>query len=195
MYWVLTMPKKIKLLLKSKNIYGIEAKVLQFLFLVLCIIPHVEAAQTLSTEILDELDELDGVCSDHGGRPGRSDFIEHAIIGPNQLEVWILDDGRYHCEGGALWPGRWGSDISVYARLPSGKVQKVFDIAALEAGVQSSDSSPRIWIHGWGQMCGLPEPENDEEWLTRRTCRRPLNWDWKSQKMTFAPLSELQILK
>lgn len=180
----------------ARIIAGWEVMVRGLCFLVavtLWIVPHVGRAQTLPSEVLDEVGELDGVCSDHGGKPGQPNWVEHAVIGPDQLEVWVLDEGRYNCEGGALWPGHRGSGISIYGRLPSGKIKKVFAVTALEMSIQSAGSAPRIWIHGWGETCGLPEPETDEEWATRKTCQRPLNWDGKSQKMVFAPMSEVQL--
>jgi hypothetical protein len=165
------------------------------LFLLLCALPYVGAAQTLPPEVLNAVSELDEVCSDHGGRPGGAAFVEHAVIGSDQLEVWILDDGRYNCKGSVLWPGNWGSGVRIYARLSSGNIKMVFDATALEASIQSESSSSRIWIHGWGEMCGLPEPENDDEWAVRKTCQRPLNWDGRRKKMIFAPLSDAHLLK
>lgn len=156
----------------------------------LCTLSKSGFAQNFPSEVLDEASELDGVCLDHGGRPGRTKWIKTANIGLDQIDVWILDEGRYICEGGVLWPGHSGSGISVYARLQSGQIKKVFSIVAGLAAFESEGSGLRIWIYGWGNMCRLPEPESDADWPVTKSCQRPLDWDPRSERMVFAPLSE-----
>jgi hypothetical protein len=155
------------------------------------------AASELPNNVKDHLVKMDKDCSDNGGQPdpksslhGGRGLVQHGLLARGATEVWVVDEGKYQCDGAAsVFSGSGGAQVIVFARLNDGSVKHVFEHGAFGASLKRIGASPELLLRVGGRLCGQT---GDPSHADAIVCDRPLIWSRATHKMDFAPLSQVR---
>jgi hypothetical protein len=149
------------------------------------------AAGKVPAEVIAHITGMDQECRDGGGQASHpGSLVEHGVIGKDATEVWVIDEGKYQCDGAAsLFSGSGGAQVVVFAKQNDGSVRQVFERGAYGVSFMPTGSSSELLLRVGGGLCGQAGDPTHAETIA---CDRPLIWRRAIQKMEFAPLSQVR---
>jgi hypothetical protein len=149
------------------------------------------AAGELPKDVTAHLVGMDKECRDSRGQSANPDsLMEHGVLAKGATEVWVIDEGKYQCDGAAgVFSGSGGAQVVVFARLNDGSVKQVFEHGAYGVSLKRVGTSAELWLRVGGRLCGQAGNPTHAEAMA---CERPLIWNGATQKMDFAPVSKVR---
>jgi hypothetical protein len=147
--------------------------------------------------IKKELTEMATTCLEVNGKPGKSPGILRAIdvTGDGVLD-YIIDSHAFNCEGAPnpyLTMDSDSGSVSIYVGTPDGQAIKVFSQGVSGIKINNKSKPAKLFVIVGGVLCG----QRNAEKLTNseiKSCWRPLIWNSTTQKMDFAPISQVVFL-
>jgi hypothetical protein len=154
------------------------------------VVPCGASPNKVPEEVAAHMRKMADECKAVDGKPLRHMFVEHGNLADG-LDFWAINEGAFQCEGASsLYSGSGGSQVAVYLVLPSGHARQVFAHGAYGMAMERTGTSAKLWLGVDGPLCGR---EGNPAHAESINCDRSLKWDFKAQKLDFAPLSQARI--
>ena len=147
------------------------------------------AAQApLPAAVAADLRELTNLCAEVGGKPNAASAVKSADLSADGKPDFVLYAGWVVCEGAASLYGDREKAVTVYAGDGAGGAASAFHGAVFDVKLAGS----KLWLTTSGAGCGKP-PAAD--FASESFCDRPLAWDAKARKLTWAPVSSVRMIE
>jgi hypothetical protein len=146
----------------------------------------------LPMEIRRAVNEVNGLCKDSGGTPGKSSkLIKFIDLNGDGLTDYVMDLGVYDCQGAAsaVSAGQSGSAVTIFIGGPSNTAKAVYHAVAQGVDLVTTAGKPRLYVGVMGADCGQKNAAK-KAMVDVEVCMRPLNWKADTQTFVLAPLSE-----
>ena len=155
-----------------------------------------QAPKKLPVAVQKEIAEMVTMCRDVGGKPMKSpDLLIVADLTGDGQPDYVIDQGVFNCEGAAsLYSGSGGSQMSAYIGTPDGQAFQAFSSGSFGVKVDKEAKPAKLHVVVGGPLCGqkvTPKTSRSDY----KSCWRPVDWNAKSQKMDFAPVSQVKFIQ
>ena len=147
---------------------------------------------SLPMEIRKAVVETNTLCTESGGRPGKSSkLIKFVDLNGDGVTDYLMDLAYYECEGAAsaVSAGQSGSAVTIFVGGPNNTARKALNTLSQDTQLETSGGRPRVYVAVMGPDCGQ-KPSANRPMSQVAVCSRPLNWDAAKQAFVLAPLSE-----
>ena len=154
--------------------------------------PRTISPNFLPMEIRRAVNEVNALCKDSGGRPGRSSkLIKFVDLTGDGVTDYVMDLGYYDCQdaASAVSAGQSGNAVTIFVGGPNNTARKAFNAVSQGVEIETKGGAPRMLIAVMGPDCGqrnaasLPMSQV-------AVCMRPLRYDPVRQVFVLGPLSE-----
>jgi hypothetical protein len=148
-------------------------------------------SDNIPEEVAAHTKDMADTCKQAGGTPQSDPFVERGNLADG-LEFWAINEGAFRCDGatGSLFSGSGGSLITVYLVQPNGHAKEAFAILSYGMTIERTGKVAKLWLKVGGRLCGQKGNPTHGEAIG---CERPLRWDASTQKLDFAPLSQVRL--
>ena len=147
------------------------------------------AAQApLPPAIAADVKGLTDLCTEVGGKPNASSAVKSVDLNADGKPDFVLYAGWVVCDGAASLYGDREKALTVYAGDGAGAAAAAFNGAVFDVKLEGS----KLWLTTSGAGCGKP-PAAD--FASESFCDRPLLWDAKARKFTYAPVSSVRMIE
>lgn len=152
-----------------------------------------QAAKKLPQVVQRDLGGMMKMCKDVGGKAAKSPgLLTVADLTGDGLPDFVIDQGAFNCDGAAsLFSGSGGSHMAVYVGTADGQATAAFDSGSFGVKVDKDSKPAKLSVIVGGPLCGQKVTPKTAR-VDMKSCWRPVNWDAKSGKMQFAPVSQIQ---
>jgi hypothetical protein len=164
--------------------------------LLLLSLAQAHAEDKLPAAVKNELSKLATFCRSAGGTPINSpELLATTDLTGDGLSDYVIDEGAFVCRDAySIFGGTAGSMVSVYVSTNNGEALKAFEVRKHEIALDKSVHPTKLSLSVEGESCGqrITAETFHREYLH---CWRSVIWNNKQRKMTFAPLSQIEIIK
>lgn len=150
------------------------------------------AEQALPKHVARDLKDTATMCSAVGGKPNTDKAVRRVDLNNDGKEDFILDVGQIECDGNASIYGDREKAVTVYVSDGAGGDAVAFTHPVFGVKVEGSEASARIWVTVMARECGK-KPAKD--FASESFCERPLNWNAKEKKFSWAPVREARMIQ
>lgn len=125
-----------------------------------------QATGDLPPEVRAEIAEIRKTCD----KPPEieSGFITRRDVNGDGVPDYVLDLGKFTCNGMETYCGSGGCSVEVFASLPDGRFVKALDELVQDVKFQTIRGRPAVLLSLQGSACGKVNAE---------TCPRTLFWN------------------
>jgi len=152
-------------------------------------------ADVLPPAVAQTAEEMRKSCREVDGKPlsKDSDFVDQADLTGDGLVDYVLDQGRFECEGArSLFSGTAGSEVTVYVSTSAGSAIVAWDLWVHGSELEMKGPKPILYVNVSGAACGQKDAASHADEMA---CQRPLQWNAAKKQMDYAPLSEIRPFK
>jgi len=149
-------------------------------------------AGALPASVRQKIAELNAICRDSTGTPGRSPGLVKVVdLNGDGLSDYVIDAGSFNCGGAAsaMVNGQSGADLSIYVGGANNTATKAWSASVYGNRIDQTGSRPRLYVDVAAQFCGQRNAAN-LPFAAWQFCSRPLNWVAAKRIFEFAPLAE-----
>ncbi len=166
---------------------------LTFAVLVASNVAWAQAPSKFPAAVQQHLTSMAKMCRESGGIPVNApEAVQVADLTGDGVTDYVINEGAYNCQGAAsLFSGSGGSQMSVYVSTPDGRAAKAFESGAFDVKLDNASAPVKVLVMVGGQLCGQRITPNMSR-SDYKGCWRPIDWDAKSRKMQFAPVSRVR---
>jgi hypothetical protein len=154
--------------------------------------PGTMSPNLLPMEIRKAVNEVNALCKDSGGNPGRSSkLIRFIDLNGDGFTDFLMDLGYYQCDGAAsaVGAGQSGAAVTIFLGGPGNTARKAYDAVTQEVEIDTQGAAPRVFIAVMGAECGQKNAAN-LPMSQVAVCSRPLKYNAVTQTFELGPLSE-----
>lgn len=152
-------------------------------------------ADTLPPIVAQAVEEMRKSCREVDGKPlsKDSDFVDQADLTGDGLVDYVLDQGKFQCEGAwSLFSGTAGSEVTVYVSTSAGSAMVAWDLWVHGSELEKKGPKPVLYVNVSGAACGQKAAASRADEMA---CQRPLQWNAAKKQMDYASLSEIRPFK
>ncbi len=153
---------------------------------------HAATPAPLPKSVKDAVDAVAAVCSESDGKPNTTNAIKRADLNADGHEDYVLDVGSVVCDGAASIYGDREKGVMVYVGDGKGGAVEAFNGSSFAINLEGTGSSAKLWLSVMGHDCGKKPAASFAE---ESFCERPLQWNAKTRKFDFAPLSTVKTIQ
>lgn len=150
------------------------------------------APPKLPAAVFSDLAAIAGECTGAGGKAHTQEAVKRADLNGDGKEDYVLDVGSIGCEGAASIYGDRQKGVTVYVGDGAGGARNAFSAWVYGATLQGTGAATRLWLTVSGQECGR-KPAAD--FASESFCERYVQWNAKTQKFDFAPVSTVKMIQ
>jgi hypothetical protein len=150
------------------------------------------APAPLPKPVKDAVAAVAAVCTEVDGKPNTTDAVKRADLNADGHEDYVLDVGSVNCDGAASIYGDREKGVFVYVGDGKGGAVEAFNGSSFGITLEGTGSSAKLWLSVMGADCGKKPAASFAE---ENFCERPLQWNAKTRKFDFAPLSAAKIIQ
>jgi len=154
--------------------------------------PAEASEPSLPAPVTKDLKAIADQCTEAGGKPQAASAVKRADLNGDGKEDFILDVGSISCEGAASIYGDREKAVSVYAGDGSAGAALVFSDMVFGAKLEGAGPAAKLWLSVSGAGCGK-KPAAD--FASESFCERPLQWNSKTNKLEYAPVSTVKMIQ
>ena len=152
------------------------------------------AAARLPALIRQDAKDLDYWCSRFGGLPpSDTAYVRRVELTGDGRPDYIVDLGHYLCKKHEAFMdgGHNGLRVRIYVGGARQAAYLAYDGYSHGVKVSHTRGRSRIWLRVGALACGQP-PEPTRVFAAWWFCLRPLQWNGRTKRFGFAPLSEVR---
>ncbi len=153
---------------------------------------HAAAPGPLPRTVKDAVDAVAAVCTESGGKALTADAVKRADLNADGHEDYVLDVGSVNCDGAASIYGDREKGVLVYVGDGKGGAVEAFNGSSFGITLEGTGSAAKLWLSVMGHDCGKKPAASFAE---ESFCERPLQWNAKTRKFDFAPVSTVKMIQ
>lgn len=138
------------------------------------------------------LDAVAAVCTEVEGKPNTADAIKRVDLNTDSHEDYVLDVGSVNCDGAASVYGDREKGVMVFVGDGKGGATEAFNEPSFGIRLDGSGAESKLWLTLMGSMCGK-KPAAD--FASEDFCERALQWNAKTRRFDFAPVSTVRMIE
>lgn len=146
----------------------------------------------LPLEIRRAVNEVNQLCKESGGTPGKSSkLIKFVDLTGDGVVDYVMDLAFYDCQGAAsaVSAGQSGNAVTIFVGGPNNTARDAYHAVTQGAELVTEAGRPRLHVAVMGPDCGQ-KPSSKRAMVDVAVCWRPLNWDAGKQAFVLSPLRE-----
>lgn len=150
------------------------------------------AATQYPAAVQGRIDDMVKTCSELGKPMASPGLVTVVDLTGDGLPDYVFNEGAFQCEGAAaLFSGSGGSQMAVLVGRPGGQAVEAFTHGTFGIHVDPDARPARVYLGVGGRVCGQ-RVTPDMPRAAYTACWRPLQWNARTHKMQFAPLSDIK---
>ncbi len=150
------------------------------------------AAAPLPKPVKVALDAVTAICTEVEGKPNTVDAIKRVDLNADSHEDYVLDVGSVNCDGAASVYGDREKGVLIFVGDGTGGATEAFNEPSFGIRLDDSGATPKLWLTVMGAMCGQ-KPAAD--FASENFCERALQWNAKTRRFDFAPVSTVRMIE
>jgi hypothetical protein len=150
------------------------------------------AEAKLPGAVAAELQPNADLCREVGGTPHMAGAVKSADFTGDGKPDHVLYLGWIRCDGAASLYGDREKGLSVYIGDGVGGATAAFSAMVFDAEIEGEGAAAKLWLTVSGGQCGKP-PAPD--FARESFCDRRLDWNAKTRKFDFAPVSTVRMIE
>jgi len=150
------------------------------------------APPKLPAAVSADLAAIASECTGVGGKAHTHEAVKRADLNGDGKEDYVLDVGSIGCEGAASIYGDRQKGVTVYVGDGAGGARNAFSAWVYGATLEGTGPAARLWLTVSGEACGKRPAAS---FASESFCDRYVQWDAKTQKFDFAPVSTVKMIQ
>lgn len=141
--------------------------------------------------VINDYWDQQAACSVAGGdfREESQDAVFGVDLNGDRIDDWVVDDGRLICEGAwSLFGGSGGAGLRIYAGGPGKTATPAFQHMVHGQRLIEDEGGWTLYAGVGGPLCGQRVTESTSR-ADMISCWRPLDWQARTRRFDFAPVS------
>lgn len=150
------------------------------------------APPKLPVTVSSDLAAIASECTGVGGKAHTTNAVKRADLNGDGNEDYVLDVGSIGCEGAASIYGDRQKGVTVYVGNGAGGAKNAFSAWVYGARLEGTGPAARLWLTVSGGECGK---KTAADFASESFCERYVQWNAKTQKFDFAPVSTVKMIQ